>query len=383
MMAGEVALALMLVVGAGLLASSLVRLHRSGVGFDQRGIQNIAFNMDQQRVTGNAMVQFYREIGEGLRGQPGVKDLSFARLVPFSHSTWDEEFSLGAGKTFDIYLNAVAPDYFRTMRIPLFEGRDFHWDDTTSTGLKIILNKSAAKLLFANRNPIGQTITKRDGGKLTQYEVVGIVGDAKYEDLRSVPPPGAYLPVTQEEDVRLLSSYYAVVRTDGPSAPLAEAAHALATRINPTIPPPVMTSMTSTVDQSLGAERTMTLLSVFFALCALTVTAIGLYGTLACSTARRTSEIGIRMALGAQRSQVAMMIFRQNSAVALAGTAAGLVAALLSSRALAAFLYGTSARNPWIFAASIAVLAVIAVAASLLPAIRAARINPMAAIRNE
>ena len=127
----------------------------------------------------------------------------------------------------------------------------------------------------------------------------------------------------------------------------------------------------------------MAMLSVFFAACALIVTAVGLYGTLAYSTARRTSEIGIRMALGARRGQVVAMVFRQNASVALAGAAAGLIAALLASRALASFLYGITARDPWVFAGSILMLALIASAASLLPALRSARINPMEAIRCE
>ena len=125
----------------------------------------------------------------------------------------------------------------------------------------------------------------------------------------------------------------------------------------------------------------MALLSVFFAICALVVTAIGLYGTLAYATARRTGEIGIRMALGARRAQVARMVFVQNAAVAIAGTGAGVVAAMLASRALGSFLYGTSTRDPWVFAGSILALALIASAASLLPAIRAAGIQPMEAIR--
>ncbi len=178
-------------------------------------------------------------------------------------------------------------------------------------------------------------------------------------------------------------SYNAVVRTDASAAPLAGAARALAAQMAPEIPMPVMTSMASIVDDSLSAERTMALLAVFFAVCALIVTAVGLYGTLAYATERRTGEIGIRMALGARRMQVAGMVFLQNAAVALAGTAGGLIAALLASRALASFLYGTSTRDPWVFAGSIAALALIASAASLLPAVRAAGIEPMRAIRCE
>jgi ABC-type antimicrobial peptide transport system permease subunit len=141
--------------------------------------------------------------------------------------------------------------------------------------------------------------------------------------------------------------------------------------------------MDKVVQDSLSAERTMAILALFFGVCALVVTAIGLYGTLAYATARRTSEIGIRMALGARRMQVIRMVFAQNTGVALVGTGTGLIAALLASRALASFLYSTSTRDPLVFACSIAVLAMIASAASLLPALRASRIDPMAAIRCE
>ena len=139
MMAAEVALALMLVVGAGLLASSLVRLYRSGAGFDPNGIQNIALSMDQQPLKGDALMQFYHQLGEGLRQQPGVTNVSFAGIIPFTHYVWDENFSAVAGKEYDIHQNGVSPGYFETMRIPLFRGRDFHWTDATATGLKIIL----------------------------------------------------------------------------------------------------------------------------------------------------------------------------------------------------------------------------------------------------
>jgi len=141
--------------------------------------------------------------------------------------------------------------------------------------------------------------------------------------------------------------------------------------------------MDEIVNNSISAERMMAILALFFAACALLVTAIGLYGTLAYTTARRTNEIGIRMALGAQRSRVMAMIFRQNAVITILGSAAGLIAAVLASRALASFLYETSPRDPWVFVGSVAALTAIASAASLLPALRAARIEPIAAIRYE
>jgi predicted permease len=382
MMAGEVGLALMLVVGAGLLASSLVRLYRSGAGFDPRGVENISFSMDQQPLKGDALMQFYQQLGDGLSHQPGVTSVSFARIVPLTHRVWDQNYSGAGGKEQDLNRNDVGPDYFKTMRIPLLDGREFTWSDTKASGLKMILNKAAAQLLFPDRSALGQMVLNKDDKTTLQYEVVGVVGDAKYEELREIAPPTAYSPMAQDIGDRS-RSYNAVVRVDGPAGPLANAARTIGTKLDPGIPAPVMTSMERVIDDSLSAERTMALLAVFFAVCALVVTAVGLYGTLAYATARRTSEIGIRMALGAQRSQVVAMVFFQNATVAATGTAMGVVAALLASRALASFLYGTSTHDPWVFAGSIFALAMIASAASLLPALRSARIDPMTAIRCE
>jgi ABC-type antimicrobial peptide transport system permease subunit len=276
-------------------------------------------------------------------------------------------------------LNSVAPKYFETMRIPLYMGRDFRWNDTKASGLKIILNQSAAKLFFPDRNAIGQQIINTD--EKISFEVVAVVGDTKYRDMRTPAPPQGFVPIQQDEQSK--PSLHAVVRIDGPLAPLAAAVRSIATRLAPTIPSPTLTTVDEVMNNSLGAERMMALLAIFFATCALLVTAIGLYGTLAYTTARRTSEIGIRMALGAQRAGVVALVFRENAVVAVLGSAAGLVTAILASRALTSFLYETSPRDPWILIGSVAALILIASAASLLPAIRAARIEPIAAIRCE
>lgn len=382
MMAFEVALALMLVVGAGLLASSLVRLYRSGAGFDPRGLENLAVSMDHQPLRGQALMQFYQQVGDSLLRQPGVKTVSWANIVPLAGYQWDETFPVPGGKDQDFYQNSVGPDYFKAMRIPILDGREFRWDDHTGAVGKIIVNQSAARLLFPDRGAVGQIITKKQDEKTIQFEVVAVAGDAKYEDMRSPAPPTIY-HFMADDNPKNVKEYSAVVRIEGSPASLPGALRSIVQQINPEIPAPVMSSMSAVLDDSLSAERTMALLSVFFAVCALIVTAIGLYGTLAYATARRTIEIGIRMALGAKRAQVAQMVFLQNSGVAFAGTAAGLVCALIATRALATFLYGTSTRDPWVFALSISLLALIASAASLLPALRAARINPMQAIRSE
>lgn len=379
LMASQVGLALVLVAGAGLLATSLVRLYRSGLGFDPRGVVNIAFSMDKQQLEGDHLMELYRQIGEGLKTQPGVKDVSFQFVVPVSHRGWNDHFESPGGEKHLIWLNGIGPEYFRTMRIPVFQGREFGWNDTKASGLKIILNKAAAKQFFPDGNALGrQVVNIYDKAS---YEVVAVVGDAKYKDVRSPAPAAAYVPMQQAPEKKI--SLNVVVRVEGPWAPLAATSRALAARLAPAIPVPIVRPMDDFVDTSVGSERMMAVLGVFFAACALLVTAIGLYGTLAYATERRTSEIGIRMALGAQRGRVMAMVLRENVFVAAIGCTAGLAVAVLLSKVLASFLYETSPRDPVVYITAIAALAAVACAASLLPAVRAARIDPMSAIRCE
>jgi predicted permease len=379
LMATEIAVALTLVIGAGLLATSLLRLFKSGAGFDPNGLVNVAFKMDKQQLEGDALMRLYQQLGEGLSHQPGVKSVSFEFIVPLSHRGWNGRYFTPAGGTHLIYMNAVGPDYFGTMRIPLYLGREFSWNDSKTSGLKIILNQSAAKEFFPGKNALGQQIS--NPREKLSYQVVGVVADAKYRDMQSPAPASAYVPIQQDEQSK--PSLTAVVRVAGPQGPLAAAARALAARLAPSIPAPVMIAAGDVLNRSISTERMMAFLAVFFAGCALLVTAIGLYGTLAYATSRRTSEIGIRMALGARRAGVVAMVFGENVLVAAFGTGIGLIAAILASRALASFLYETSPRDPSVLVCSVAALAFIASAASVLPALRAARIDPMRALRNE
>jgi predicted permease len=378
LMGFEVALALILVVGAGLLATSLARLYRTGLGFDPKGVVNLNLNMSKQALDGDALVRWYRAFGDAVSHQPGVKDLSFASVTPMSGSLWTADFHTPAnGGGIEPYMSEVAPAYFQTLRIPLLAGRDFQWNDTLSSGRKIILSQAAAKGLFPGRNAVGQFVQDDK----VRYEVVAVVGDIRYASIREDAHAEAYIPIMQSEDKK--PSYTAVVRLEGSVTPFYPAALALAAKMAPDIPAPVIMTMGSDLDASISSERMMAMLAVFFAACALLVTAIGLYGTLAYVTARRTSEIGIRIALGASRQQVVSLIFRENAWIAAGGSLLGLIIALLASRALASFLYGTSTRDPWVLLASVAALVSVASATSLLPAVRAARLDPMEALRAE
>jgi predicted permease len=379
LMASQVALALVLVAGAALLATSLVRLYRSGLGFDPQGVVNIAFSMDKQQLEGDQLMELYRQIGEGLKTQPGVKNVSFQFIVPLSHRGWNDNLTAPGGEKHLTWLNSVGPEYFRTMRIPVVEGREFSWNDTKASGMKIILNKTAANQLFPDGEALGRRIM--NPWDKNSYEVVAVVGNAKYRDVRSPAPATAYVPIQQDPQKK--PSLNAVVRVEGPWTPLIQASRSLSSRLAPAIPAPLIRPMDDVVDTSIGTERMMAVLGIFFAACALLVTAIGLYGTLAYATARRTSEIGIRMALGAQRMRVLIIVFRENAWVAAGGCGVGMVAAVLLSKVLSSFLYETSPHDPWIFAGSVLTLASVACAASVFPAIRAALIEPITAIRYE
>lgn len=383
LMSMQVALALILVFGAGLLATSLQRLRAIDLGFQPQNLINVRLELNKQRRDGDALVAWYHQYLDGLARLPGVKALAYVSFPPMSGSVWTEDMhtSISHGDH-QLYMNCVSTGYFNTLRIPVIAGRDFQWNDSSASGLKVILSERAAKQLFPGQNAVGQSVTQTHGtdGK-NVLQVIGVVGDIHYESLRKDAPPEAYTPITQNTDHK--PDYVAVTRIEGSALPLATAARQLAANMAREIPAPVLTPMMTNIDGSIASERIMAMLAVFFAICALLVTAIGLYGTLAYSTARRTSEIGIRMALGANPAQVVRLVFRENAWIAICGSLAGFVVSWFAAQALTSLLYSTSARDPWVLIASLVVLASTASAASLVPAIRAARIDPSTALRAE
>jgi predicted permease len=374
----EVALALTLVVGAGLLVSSLGNLYETGLGFAPKGVMSVELDIGKQPSKGAQLLNWYEEFEQAVSKLPGVQDVSFASNVPLNGHIWTEEYKTEASNgDRELYVNSVAPGYFSTMRIPIMAGRDFRWTDNQTTNRKIILSRSAAKYLFAGDNPLGKKIKSKN----IDYEVIGIAGETRYASIRETNPAGTYIPITQSDDKK--QSYTALVRVAGNPASFLGSVSALTGRIAPQIPVPTITRMTDVIDSSISSERMMAILGAFFAICALLVTGIGLYGTLAYSTGRRTREIGLRMAVGAGRSEILCMILAENGWVAASGSVLGLVLALMVWRVLANFLYGLSAHDSRVVLASAAALTIITSLASVLPAFRASRIEPTAALRSE
>ncbi|MBW8870015.1 MAG: ABC transporter permease [Acidobacteriales bacterium] len=379
----QVALALILVFGAGLLATSLQRLRSVDLGFQPKGLVNLSLELNKQSRDGDALVAWYHQYIDALSHLPGVKSVAYVRFPPMSGSIWTEDMHTSVSKGGqEIYMNSASAGYFNTLQIPILTGRDFKWSDTGASSLKVVLSESAAQKLFPGQNALGQTVIQSGtADSKKSFQVIGIVGDIHYASLRKEAPPEAYVCITQNTDHK--PNYVAVVREEGSVVPLAAAARQLASNMAPEIPAPVLTPMMTDIDGTIASERIMAMLAIFFAICALLVTGIGLYGTLAYSTARRTSEIGIRMALGAKRAQVVGLVFRENASIAIYGSVAGLMASWFAARTLASLLYSTSARDPWVLIVSVLVLGLIASAASLVPAVRAARIDPSTALRSE
>jgi predicted permease len=378
LLALEVAVALVLVTGASLLGYSLLKLHQTPLGFDPAGLVHVALDSDRVKIPPAALPEIYRQLTERLKSLPSVSDVSICSFVPFAGNIGMTEIAVPGKGHEALWQNSVGPRYFTTMRTPLREGREFGWSDRGPSGRVVILNVSAEKALFAGERALGQHVSD-DGGK-TLLEIVGIVDDAKYSSVRDASPPTIYYPATREMEK---GSWTFLLRVIGPVAPVLSSASKMIHKSAPELPAPVAISMEETVKESLASERVLAMLATFFGVLALVITGIGLYGTLAYMTERRTGEIGIRMALGARRSNIALLVSAENSVIAFAGCIAGLTASLMASRLVASFLFGIRPKDPLAFGVGVVALLFVAVIASLAPAVRATRIDPVSAIRYE
>jgi ABC-type antimicrobial peptide transport system permease subunit len=290
-----------------------------------------------------------------------------------------EDLRAPSGELRHVWRNSVGPGYFETMRIPLLRGRDLRWTDG-SPERKVIVNRSAARLLFPKGGELGRRIVFQNGK--TEAEVVGVVEDSKSSNLRDVAPPTVYSAAVPQ-DALLGMAFTIVVRTNGTPAPLITAARRIVQRILPDIPLPAAFSMEQLIADSTATERILATLALFFGGLALLMTGIGLYGTLAYTTERRTGEIGIRLALGATPTNVISLVCAENGAITLFGCVIGIVGSAVASKTIASFLYGVSPKDPVVFGFAALLLLGVAAAASVVPAVRASKIDPIAAIRYE
>lgn len=383
---GELALATMLLVGAGLLIVSFQRLLDIPTGFDAEGLVTMRVTLPAAKYGRHAeVVRFYEALLDRLRATPGVSSAGLVTLPPFGGENSRGNFLIerpAVEYPFPVRARqiAVSPDYARTLHIQLRKGRFLAQTDTDGAKLVAVLNETAARRYWPQGNAVGQRISF-EFDKPQWIEIVGIVSDVKSRALDVETEPEAYLSYYQPDAVGSVRAMTAMVRTPLPlsaAAPLLRAAVAALDRDQPVGP---IRTMDDLVADSVAPRRLNLWLLVGFAFVALLLTAHGLYGVMAYLAVQRTREIGIRVALGATRAAVLRMMLNDAARMTIAGIGSGVVLALLLARSLASLLFGVSPTDPVIYIGVAFVLAVVAFGAVAIPSSRAAGTDPLSALR--
>jgi putative ABC transport system permease protein len=384
---GEVALSMMLLAGAGLLVRSFVGLRSLSPGFDARGVLTLDIGVpDAHYKNSLALQSYWSSVLTKLRGLPGVTSVAAVTPLPLSDSDFSSSFRVEGRSVPEkdepsAEVRVATPDYFRTMTIPLRQGRVFTDADRMGAARVVLIGETAARRFFAAGDAIGQKIKfgARNGYEENEGEVVGIVGDVHDFGVDAPPAPTFYVPLAQAG----MDGATVTIRTQGWPAALGQPARKLIQEIDrdAIVGEPVL--LETLVSGSLGQRRFYMLLLGAFAALALVLAAVGLYGVISYSVAQRTKEIGVRVALGASRRQVSSMVMRQGVRLAVVGLAAGQVVALMLNRTLKGFLVGVSTTDPLTLVVTAGVLLIVAVLACYVPARRASRVDPMVALRFE
>jgi putative ABC transport system permease protein len=385
----QVALSLVLLVGALLFAGSMRNLLTLDPGFRENNLLITGVDMSRANLPVARRSLFYRELLEHVRATPGVEQAASAGIVQGLGNGWNEAIEIpgekpgqNGQKRIYPWFDRVSAGYFRTMGTPLVAGRDFDERDTPTSPVVAIVNQEFAKKFYGGENPIGKGFRLEVGPGEPQplYQIVGLVKDSKYQSLRAPFHPIAYVAASQDKEPGQGTNI--IVRSSLPLGPLLAAMRRTMLEQNPEMSLDFRVFHTQ-LRNSLLRERLMATLSGFFGFLAVVLATIGLYGVMSYMVARRRSEIGIRMALGANKRDVLGLVLREAAMLLAAGLVIGTGLAIAVGRTTSSMLFGLKPTDPLTIGLSITLLAVVAIIASFLPAMRAARLEPMLALREE
>jgi putative ABC transport system permease protein len=379
LIAAEIALSLVLLVGAGLMMKSFVRLTQVNPGFDPDRL--LIFNIGLPLSADPArQTTYYQEVVERIKSVPGVQSVGAVSRLPLAGGNSSRSFNtLGNSQSHEADIRVSTPDYFRTMGIPLLKGRNFSAHDDSASLPVAIINQATAMSVFPGQDPIGKYLTNF-GPKNVKLQIVGVVGNVRHVALETAARSEVYTPLAQTQWPSMFIAVRSAVSNPLTLIPTVQSAVWSIDRNVPLANPRTMQDVLA--HSVLRRKFAMLLLSIFAGLATL-LAAIGLYGVISYSVTQRTKEIGIRMALGGQREDMLRMVLRQSGALVLVGILVGVPVALGATRLLGTMLYGVGAIDFVTYLLVIALLGVAALLASIIPAFRATKVDPMVALRYE
>ena len=382
----EIAATLVLLIGAGLMLRSFARLQATQLGFDPEHVLTARLHLPRDYES-DKVANFSAQLLERAKRLPGVEAASISISTPLSANSSAAALKI-AGRTptpgeprATVGYHVIAPEHFTTLHIPVLRGRAFDAQDKASGPRVVVINQAAARKYWPNEDPIGQRVWLSIGWQQDEFaEVVGIVGDVKYRNVEEAAAPDVYLPYTQTPEE---PPTFVLVRAAGDTGALSAALRREVTALDRNVPLSDVKTMTERGRDATARTRFGALLLGVFAALALLLASVGVYGMMAYAVLRRTREIGIRIALGAQRADVLRLVMRDGVVLTLSGLALGLAGALAATRVLRSQLYGVGPFDLFTFVVVSALLAVVALLANYIPARRATRVDPLVALRYE